>query len=32
MNAKVSVFVIFVETIIYFLLYNLRDCTFGRAF
>lgn len=28
MNVKISVFVIFVETIIYFLIYNLRDCTF----
>ena len=29
MNAKVSVFVICVEAIIYFLLYNLHDCTFN---
>ena len=28
MNAKVSVFVICVEAIIYLLLYNLHDCTF----
>ena len=28
MNAKTSVFVIFVEAIIYLLLYNLHDCTF----
>ena len=28
MNAKISVFVICVEAIIYLLLYNLRDCTF----
>ena len=28
MNAQISVFVICVEAIIYFLLYNLRDCTF----
>ena len=28
MNVKVSVFVIYVEAIIYFLLYNLQDCTF----
>lgn len=28
MNVKISVFVIFVETIIYFLIYNLRDYTF----
>ena len=27
-NAKMSVFVICVETIIYLLLYNLHDCTF----
>ena len=30
MNAETSVFVIFVETIIYLLLYNLHDCTFKR--
>ena len=29
MNAKISVFVIYVETIIYLLLYNLHDCTFN---
>ena len=28
MNAKISVFVICVELIIYLLLYNLHDCTF----
>ena len=28
MNAKISVFVICVETIIYLLLYNLHNCTF----
>ena len=28
MNAKISVFVIYVEPIIYLLLYNLHDCTF----
>ena len=28
MNAKISVFVICVEAIIYLLLYNLHDCTF----
>ena len=28
MNAKISVFVIFVEAIIHLLLYNLHDCTF----
>ena len=30
-NAKISVFVICVEAIIYLLLYNLYDCTFKRA-
>ena len=29
MNAKISVFVICVEAIIYLLLHNLRDCTFN---
>ena len=29
MNAKISVFVIHVEAIIYLLLYNLHDCTFN---
>ena len=29
MNAKISVFVIRVEAIIYLLLYNLHDCTFN---
>ena len=28
MNAKISVFVISIEAIIYLLLYNLHDCTF----
>ena len=28
MNAKISVFVICVEVIIYLLLYNFPDCTF----
>ena len=28
MNAKISMFVVSVEAIIYFLLYNLYDCTF----
>ena len=28
MNAKISLFVICVEAIIYLLLYNLHDCTF----
>ena len=28
MNAKISVLVIYVETIIYLLLYNLHDCAF----
>ena len=31
MNAKMSVFVICVEAIIYFLLYNLHDCTFKKG-
>ena len=31
MNAKVLVFVICVEAIIYLLLYNLHDCTFNLA-
>ena len=30
MNAKISVFFIYVETIIYVSLYNLHDCTFNR--
>ena len=30
MNAKISAFVIGVETIIYLLLYNLHDCTFNK--
>ena len=29
MNAKISVFVIFAEMILYLLLYNLHDCTFN---
>ena len=29
MDAKISVFVICVEAIIYFLLYNLDDCSFN---
>ena len=29
MDAKISVFVICVEVIIYLLLYNLHDCTFN---
>ena len=29
MNAKMSVFVICVEVITYFLLYHLHDCTFS---
>ena len=29
MNAKISVFVICIETVIYLLLYNLHDCTFN---
>ena len=29
MNAKISVFVICGEAIIYLMLYNLRDCTFN---
>ena len=32
MNAKISVFIIYVETIIYLLLYNLHDCTFKEIF
>ena len=31
MNARISVFVICVETIIYLILYNLHDCTFNLA-
>ena len=30
--AKISVFVICVEEIIYLLLYNLHDCTFNKAY
>ena len=32
MNAKTSIFVICVETIIYLLLYNVHDCTFNSCF
>ena len=32
MNAKISVFVIFVEAVIYLLLYNLHDCTFNNSY
>ena len=32
MNAKIPVFVICVEGIIYLLLYNLHDCTFKKLF
>ena len=32
MNAKIPVFVICVEAIIYFLLYNLHDCNFKILF
>ena len=31
MNAKISVFVIFVEVIIYLLLHSLYDCTFNTS-
>ena len=31
MNGKISVFVIFAEAIICFLLYNLHDCTFKKT-
>ena len=31
MNAKISVFVICVEAIIYLLLHNLHDCTFNNT-
>ena len=31
MNAKISVFVICVEAIVYFLLDILHDCTFNKA-
>ena len=31
MNAKISVFVICVEAITYFLLHNLHDCTFSSV-
>ena len=30
MNAKTSVFVIYIEAIIYLLLHNLHDCTFNH--
>ena len=29
MNAKISVFIMYVEGIIYLSLYNLHDCTFN---
>ena len=32
MNGKISVFVIYVEAIICFLLYNLHDCTFKEKY
>ena len=32
MNAKISVFVICAEEIIYFLLHNLHDCTFNAEY
>ena len=32
MNAKISVFVICVEAIIYWLLYHLHDCTFKTTY
>ena len=32
MNVKISVFVIYVEVIVYFLLYNLGDCIFNKIF
>ena len=32
MNAEISVFVTYVETIKYFLLYNLHDCVFKQVF
>ena len=32
MNTKIAVFVIFVEAIIYLLLYGLHDCTFKISF
>ena len=31
MNAKISVFVIYVEVIIYLLFYNLHECTFNST-
>ena len=31
MNAKILVFVICIEAIIYLLLYNLHDCTFNMC-
>ena len=31
MNAKMSVFIFYVEAIIYLLLYNLQDCTFKQV-
>ena len=32
MNVKISVFVICVEVIVYFLLHNLGDCIFNKIF
>ena len=32
MNAKISVFIICVEAIIYLLLFNLHDCTFKFSY
>ena len=32
MNAKISVFVIYIEAIIYLLLYSLHDCTFNHKY
>ena len=32
MNAKISVFVIYGEVIMYLLLYNLHDCTFNKNY
>ena len=32
MNAKITVFFVYVEAIIYLLLYNLHDCTFNTDF
>ena len=32
MNAKISAFVIYVEAIIYLLLYNFHDCSFKNLY